>query len=311
MIDATPGQPRACRDVCAVVVTYHPDSGLPSRLSRIAPQVGATVIVDNGSSGASLHMLRELSPAPAPTILFNGENLGVAKALNIGVRQALDDGFTWALLLDQDTLVDPDMVERLVAARESCPEHRVAVVGSRFRDTSGRSIDPCRLEARGEQWEQVESVITSGSLLSLSAYPAIGPFREDFFIDRVDTEYCYRARAAGHWVIQTLQPLMSHTVGASSSHRLFWATNWTTHHSADRRYYIARNDTVLLREYRNSSHGPWQLKSLVRCIRLCKRIACFERDKISKILAVGQGWWDGMRGRMGPRALRSTRHRTL
>ena len=26
-------------------------------------------------------------------------------------------------------------------------------------------------------------------------------------------------------------------------------TKWTTNHSPDRRYYIARNDTVMLREY--------------------------------------------------------------
>jgi hypothetical protein len=32
-----------------------------------------------------------------------------------------------------------------------------------------------------------------------------------------------------------------------------------------------------------------------------KRIALYEDDKVRKILAVGQGWWDGVRGNMGPR----------
>jgi len=308
MHDDLPDQPPARGQVCAVLVTYHPDSGFPARLSRIVPQVGATVIVDNGSTDAGLKMLRELSAAPAPTLVFNFENLGIARALNIGVQRALAGGYSWALLLDHDTLVDEDMVDRLLATLATCRGERVAVLGSRFRDTHGLAIDPRRLAARSEHWEEVESVITSGSLLSLAAYAAIGPFRDDFFIDYVDTEYCYRARAAGYRVIETLRPLMSHTLGAPTAHKLMWATRWTTNHSPDRRYYIARNNTVLLREYGTSGRGPWQWKSIVRCLRLCKRIAYFEQDKLRKIFAVGQGWWDGVHGKMGPRrtARRST-----
>jgi hypothetical protein len=64
---------------------------------------------------------------------------------------------------------------------------------------------------------------------------------------------------------------------------------------------MARNNTVLLREYGTSGRGPWQWKSFVRSLRLCKRIAYFEQDKVNKIVAVAQGWWDGVRGKMGPR----------
>jgi rhamnosyltransferase len=147
----------------------------------------------------------------------------------------------------------------------------------------------------------MESVITSGSLLSLEAYAAIGPFRDEFFIDHIDTEYCFRARAAGYLVIETRQPLMAHTVGAPSSHKVLRSMKWTSNHSAERRYYIACNNTVLLREYGAANVRWWPLKSIVRCLRLCKRIALFETDKLDKIIAVGQGWWDAMRGKMGPR----------
>jgi rhamnosyltransferase len=287
-----------------VVVTHHPDSGFAGRVTRVHPQVGALVIVDNGSHDAELGMLRELAARGSVALLCNRENLGVAHALNVGVQRALAGGYSWALLLDQDTLVDPDMVERLLEAQASCPDgNRVAAVGSRVRDPTGRSTEPLRLDAKGEQWEEVESVITSGSLLSLPVYAALGGFRDEFFIDYVDTEYCFRARAAGYRIIETLRPLMSHTVGAPTPHKLLWSTTWTSNHSADRRYYIARNNTVLLREYGTSGRGPWQLKSIVRCLRLCKRIAYYEQDKFHKIAAVGAGWWDGIRGKMGPRRM--------
>ena len=295
-------RPAANAGVCAVLVTYHPDGAFPDRLSSILPQVGSTVIVDNGSADAHLSMLRELCVLPALTVICNFNNLGIARALNIGIRRALAEGFSWAILLDQDTQVDSDMVERLLAAHASCPTpDRVAIVGSRFRDTQGRTEEALRLEARGEHWEEVESVITSGSLLWLPAYTAVGPFREDFFIDYVDIEFCMRARAAGYRIVQTRRPLMSHTVGAPTAHKMLWERKWTTNHSPDRRYYIARNNTVLLREYGTAGGSPWQWKSVVRCFRLCKRIALFEQDKLRKILAVAQGWWDGVRGNMGPR----------
>jgi rhamnosyltransferase len=297
------GAPFSDREkICTVVVTYHPDGGFPARLDRVIPQTAAVIVVDNGSASGALDMLRALAARPGIEVVFNGENLGIASALNIGVRRAAAHGCTWALLLDQDTLIDEDMVERLWAAQAAVGDGKApAVVGSRFRDTHGRAAESLRLEGEGESWVEVESVITSGSLLSLAAYRIVGPFRDEFFIDYVDTEYCFRARAAGYRVIETRQPLMAHTVGAPSAHQLPWGTKWTTNHSAERRYYIARNNTVLLREYGAANLRSWRMKSLTRCFRLCKRIVLYETDKAAKLAAVGEGWWDAMRGRMGPR----------
>jgi len=292
--------------VCAVWVTYHPDGDVAARVRRVVPQVGATVLVDNGSSDAELGALRDLALGASVTLVRNSENLGIARALNIGVERARAQGYPFALLLDQDTLADEDMVDQLSAALAAHPTAgRVAAVGSRFRDPTGRSNEPIRLGPRSDQWEEVESVITSGCLLSVRAYASVGPFRDDFFIDHVDTEYCLRAWAAGYRVIETLRPLMSHTVGSPTSHTVCGSPTWTTNHSPDRRYYIARNNTVLLREYGKPGRGPWVWKSLVRCLRLCRRIAFFERDKSSKIFAVWQGWSDAVRGRMGPRRPRA------
>jgi rhamnosyltransferase len=287
--------------ICAVLVAYHPDDGLPGRLRPVLAQVDMAVIVDNGSNTTARAMLARVADLPAVTLICNPENLGMATALNSGVRHALAGGCEWALLLDQDSEVDADLIDGLLSARADCPVGPVAIVGARFRDSSGQSIDALRLAGHGEQWDEVESVITSGSLLWLPAYAAIGPFRDDFFIDHVDTEFCRRARSAGHRIIQTRRPFMSHTVGAPSAHKMPWGTKWTTNHSPDRRYYIARNDTVMLRDYGPPRGGGWRLKSISRCFRLIKRIALYEGDKLEKIRAVGQGWWDGVHGRMGRR----------
>jgi rhamnosyltransferase len=282
------------KQVCAILVCYHPDAELPRRATRILEQACAVVIVDNGSGDETHEMLRRIAADSRVSLVLNPTNLGIARALNLGVERARALGFAWVLLLDQDSDLHDDMLTSLIEVRAAYPEPgRVAVIGAGF----GEETRPAAWPA----WEEVESVITSGSLIALTMHAAVGPFRDEFFIDYVDSEYCFRARAQGYRVIRTTKPLMSHTIGAPTRHNVLGVNKWTTNHSPDRRYYIARNDTVMLREYGGYAFGSWALKSLVRRLRTCKRIVLYERSKARKIAAVSAGWWDGVRGRMGPR----------
>jgi rhamnosyltransferase len=307
------GLPPRESDVCAIVVTYHPDAGLAEGIGRIMRQVGGLVIVDNGSSDAQIRVLHELAANPSITLQLNPANLGVARALNIGIEQALARGYAWVLLLDQDSSATPGMVRELLAAWNAHPAREMlAVIGSGFRDLNKEATPEGQfpnsdLCPDSKLWDEVDNVITSGSLIPLSAHAVVGPFREEFFIDHVDMEYCFRARAKGLRVIKTRKTLMSHTIGAYTQHRFLWKKKWTTNHSPDRRYYLARNDTVMLREYGNYRLGLWRLKSFRRCLQVCKRIALFEESKRAKIIAVAQGWWDGIRGNMGPRGERRSK----
>jgi rhamnosyltransferase len=288
--------------VCAVLITYHPGEEFLRVLERISDQVGALVIVDNGSDDAELGMLQSAAAGTSIQLICNGENLGIASALNIGIHRAASLGYAWVLLLDQDTLVSPDLVASLLAIQASFPApERLAVIGAGYAGDEALPSAPSGEDQSGAAWRDVESVITSGSLLSVAAFGAIGPFREEFFIDHVDTDYCRRARASGFRVIKSESPLMSHAIGAPTTHRVLWMSKRTTNHGPDRRYYFTRNDTVLLRENGQHPWGTWLLKSLLRSFRICKRILLYEPMKTRKVGAVMHGWWDGVRGRLGPR----------
>jgi rhamnosyltransferase len=284
-----------------VLVTFHPDEGLPARIERVLLEVAALVVVDNGSDEAALGMLRRLSVDPRIALVLNFANLGIARALNLGIARAGAMGYAWVLLLDQDTVVDPGMLNAMIAIRAAYPlAERLAVIGAGFRDVN-KNVEETGSAGATEAWREVESVITSGSLIALATHAAVGPFREEFFIDYVDTEYCFRARALGYCVIQTRRALMSHAIGAATRHSAFGVDRWTSNHSPDRRYYIARNDTVMLRDYGHYPAGLWTAKSLVRRIRTCKRVLLYEQMKTAKIRAILEGWWDGVRGQLGPR----------
>ncbi len=304
----------SAREVCAVLVSYHPDAELPRRVAAIAAQTGGLVIVDNGSDEPAIAMLRGLAAANrAIDVIENHANLGVARALNLGAARAAARGFTWLLLLDQDSEVEADLVRGLIEVRAAYPDpERLAILGAGFVEPArgqrapaneGPSPDVAPAVAAGASppWQEVENAITSGSLLSIATYRRIGAFRDEFFIDYVDIDYCRRARAAGYVIATTRRPLMSHAIGAPASHRWLGVEKWTLNHSADRQYYIARNDTVMLREGGRHPHGSWALKSLARRLRSAKRILLYEDTKARKLAALVAGWWDGLRGRLGPR----------
>src|SRR5258708_730538 len=249
MSDRVPDQPIHGTDVCAIVVTYRPDAAFPARLSGVSPQVGMTIIVDNGSSDAERDMLREAASGPRIDLVFNADNLGLARALNIGIQRAATLGYSWVLLLDQDTRVEPDMVSTLMAIHASFPDReRLAVLGSNFSDVTERTTDAIGHESPDEHWVEVERVITSGSLLPLETHFAIGPFREEFFIDYVDEEYCLRAKAKGYRIIKSRKHLISHAIGSPTAQTMAGAKKTTTMPRARGRFFIARDYTLTFRD---------------------------------------------------------------
>ena len=288
-------------DVCAIVVTYHPDDALPVRLQALAREVGMVVVVDNGSRNAGPR-LASIDLDCTLSVVLNPENYGCARALNIGIRRAADAGFPWVLLMDQDSTVQSGMVGELLAIRALHPQgERLALIAAGYDDADRRAprVRP-RAPITGP-WVDVDFVITSGSLLSVEAYSTIGPFREELFIDCVDIDYCHRARALGYRVARSRRSLMTHVIGAPTSHRLLWMSRTTTNHSPDRRYYMARNDTIMLRDYGGVSAWYVGWKSLQRSGRMIKRVLLYESMKLPKIAAIVQGWYHGNRGRLGPR----------
>ena len=127
--------PTSGKSICALLVSFHPDPDLPDRVSRILAQVGALMIVDNGSGEAALRMLQELSADSRISLELNRRNLGVARALNIGIERARSLGYEWVLLLDQDSVVNAGLVDELIAVHASFPEPaRLAALGAGFRD---------------------------------------------------------------------------------------------------------------------------------------------------------------------------------
>ena len=62
------------------------------------------------------------------------ENLGYAGNNNVGIKAAIDQGADWIFVLNEDTILADDCLERLIEIGESDP--KIGIVGPRCRPTT-------------------------------------------------------------------------------------------------------------------------------------------------------------------------------
>lgn len=283
----------------AIVVTFNPEGPIVGRFANLAKQVASFVVVDNGSRLDVLMAIEREAAQHNGCVISNLGNLGIAAALNQGMEWVIQRGYKWALLLDQDTQIGERTVNLLSDIERGHPNREtLAVVSANFVDPVTAAVvfkPPARTTGA---WFSRVSSISSGSLLSISAYQRIGPFRDDFFIDHVDTEFCLRARKYGLKVIVSTAPLMIHSIGTGSVHTFLGTKTRTSNHPPVRRYYIFRNCTVLAKEYWTS-----EFAFIVRLLlNICKSpilILLYEDAKVTKLRYAFRGIIDGLRGRLG------------
>jgi rhamnosyltransferase len=284
--------------VCAVMVTHNPDASFSSRLEKVRPQVADIVIIDNGSAEPAVSQIRQFENQNRLHLTFNPTNQGIGRALNQGAQWAANRGYRWILTLDQDTVVACGMVDALAAAYQALPDkQRLAVIGSNYTHRENGKLASGKNYQGGFATGEVKAVITSGSLIPLSVLEEIGGFREEFFVDCVDVDYCLRARARGFRVLQTAAPLMQHSVGNLTEHRLFGKHLATTNHTPLRRYLQVRNTVILAREYIGRDPAL-VLSALGSRTTAISRVCLFETQRLRKLSYSLLGVVDGIRGKM-------------
>src|SRR5271165_4899297 len=161
------------QSVCAVIVTYHPSAKMVDNLSDMLDQVQGLVVVDNGSTANELRQLRVAAQGFGFHLIENGENLGIAAALNQGVTFAKDKGYPWVIFFDQDSGITEGFVDRMFATWKSHPDReRVCSVHPKYIDPE-TGIES--LVRRASDGGPIISM-TSGALMPVWIFTKLGFF---------------------------------------------------------------------------------------------------------------------------------------
>lgn len=275
-------------EVMAVVVSYEGGDALARTVEALRPEVGALLVVDNGSGAATQRALDALATAEGVTVVRLPANAGLGHALNVGVARARTEGRRWLLTMDQDSLVEPGFVAAYGRAHDRVP--------------SGRSFSPeivgeSAARGAGGVDREVAYAITSGHLIEVSAFAEVGGYDEGFFIDCIDFDLSLRLRRAAIITRRVPGARMRHQLGDAvripALVRPFYAR-----HGPVRRYYMYRNLGYLARRHGSRFPGfVLKLGALQAVLTLL--IAAYDEHPAASYRAAWLGVRDFLHGRTG------------
>ena len=224
-------------------------------------------------------------------------NLGFAAGFNIGIRHALADGAEAVFVLNNDTVVAPDLWGPLIADLESgagivAPCIYYAADPQRIW-ADGLDANPLTLEIshtrRGQLAADVQAsardvdyVTGSAMLIHRRVLETIGLFDERFFAYYEDLDYCIRARKAGFRILTVPAAHVWHKVAS------------TTGLQSPRREYLMAYGSV--RFY--AKHAGWRgpAIALARAGSLAKTMISLARLRRHDLMKAHlYGIWDGFR----------------
>jgi len=276
----------------AIIVTYFPDlDELEKNINSCINHVDQIIIWENTPD--SLLSNSDCFTKYNGKLIFLGlgENVGIATALNHGVKWSVEKGYTHILTMDQDSYFQGNDLPDYIAMIKKNNDEKIGVFG----------INPvCEdtpLYKLTNEIKVVTDTITSGSIFPLSIFKLAGMFMDELFIDAVDYEFCYRVKSKGYKTVVFTNILLQHKVGYVTK------TKWgfkTDNYSAFRTYFIVRNQLHIWLMYPKLFPKLYK-KTLVKnhiVFRLIK-VLLAEDDKLNKAKAIIYGFIHGLSKRTG------------
>lgn len=228
--------------IATLIISYNPDIAiLKKNIDAILNQTAFVLIVDNGSAN-EIDIINLISEMSKIQFIENESNLGIAKALNIGMLYLESKGYQWVITLDQDSICEKDM---LLCLKQNIGDG-IGIVCPKIAYWGWHNHKKLDLMV-----QEIEACMTSASLTSLSAWRCVGGFEEDYFIDFVDNEFCMKLRINGYKIIRNNACCLEHRLGNADELVImkFIRIRYSKHISW-RYYYIVRNHLLYIQTYK-------------------------------------------------------------
>ena len=206
--------------VSIIVLNCNGANWLPKCFETIQAQtiIGQieTIMVDNNSSDDSVAVARKwFEKFPAATIVRHSENIGYCGGNNSGARAARG---RWLLFLNNDTWLEPDCMEKLVAGTE-----KIGAVASTplvlnypdnsYQDFGFYGFDMLGLPSPSAVATHTREIFIAGGcsyLIRADVFEKLGMFDAEFFIYSDDADLSWRVWIAGYKVAGIYEARLHH-----------------------------------------------------------------------------------------------------
>lgn len=271
-----------------LVILFSPDPELLRKNVESVLKAGTKeiLLVDNTDGNPfDVSVLGE-SLARQVKHIWNGKNIGIASALNVGCSVFYEKGYKWVLTLDQDSIV-PENIFEVYQSYLSSKGEDVAIL------SCNHLID--KEKGYVNTYEYRELCITSGCLMNLDAWYKVGKFDDKLFIDGVDHDICIKFRLNGYKLVRFPYLHLNHKLGDPQTISIFGhKINVRLGHSPMRMFYMTRNWNYLDNKYNNELNGKTGLNlSYAKMILL---ILLLEKKKLAFLMSFYMGYRDYKKG---------------
>ncbi|HEX9664666.1 MAG TPA: glycosyltransferase family 2 protein [Patescibacteria group bacterium] len=224
--------------VAVIIVNYNGLAYLPDCLTSLKKQTFdhnqfEVFIVDNNSGDHSVDYIK--TEFNEFNLFELKENLGFAGGNNYAIRKAMAEGCDYFVLLNQDTIVEPDWLKNLLEAAEA--DDQIGLVQSRlmlwpqtdkinsignvinylgFGYTRGHQ-EPESSFDYPRQVHQINYASGAAMLIKRPVIEAIGMFDDDLFMYHEDLDLSWKARLLGYQVVLAAQSVVYHKYQFSRS----------------------------------------------------------------------------------------------
>lgn len=287
--------------IAVIIVDYYGLSDTRQCIKSVQNStVQSTVIVVDNSGKKKLEEKISVE-FPDVIVLSPDKNLGFSDGNNLGLQYAQTHGFSYVMLLNNDTVIDRQMIEHLMREQTGTNlcvptmfyfDHpdKVWYGGGRldWRTGSARHLQLTSDSDLAKNQPSIECNFATGCcmLFSINLYLEIGGLSSDYFMYCEDVDFCIRMQNTHHAIVYVPSAKLLHKVSSSSGGDA----------SPLSIYYVTRNKLIYLNRYKsNFFKGAMLLTLLTRGVRIMQFLV--RRDIRWK--AMSRGIIDYFRGKIG------------
>jgi len=200
----------------------------------------SVVVIDNGSKGNDAEIIKE-KLRDFVCVIEEEKNLGFAGGSNVGIRWALGSDAKYVLLLNNDTIVDPNFLIELINVAQNDVQigivgpkvynyeqpNRIGAAGGKVNFWTGTT--PCIGQdaiddGRFDKIKEVDFVSGCALLIKEETIRRIGLLKELYFAYYEETEWCTKANKAGFKVVYVPKARIWHKSQKTSELSMYYST---------------------------------------------------------------------------------------
>lgn len=287
-------------NIDCIIVTYNPTEKFEENIKNILTQVRKLYIIDNNSSYKKI--IKGLEKNPKIEIIYNENNIGLGAAQNIGIRESLKNNSEWILLFDDDTEIPHEYVDVMLNEYKKVNNNNISILLPKIEHKNSKKKTiyieyDKKLKVITNLKENNDKILigmASGSLIKSEVIKKIGLFKEKYFIEYIDYEFCLRNVRNGYLNLLISKIQLNQRVGNTKDIKIGNIIISPSGHSPLRLYYKLRNFIWLFKEYHQDFPSYFSYE-ILKNIWITIRSIIFESRKSERIKNIIRGISEGIK----------------